>query len=101
MVEVESGVVCTADDEGVVCVVGAADVVVSRMDDDTAELIDESMDEVSTELVVAGALVVVGAAAVVVDMMEELLAEGETEVVDELAGGVTVNVTATPARAKD
>lgn len=84
-------------DDGVVCA-GVVDVI-ARMDDETAELIDESTDEDSTELaVVAGALVVVVWAAVV-DMMDVLLAEEmgvEVELVRE-----EVVVAATPARAKD
>ena len=76
---------------------GVADVV-ARMDDETAELIDESMDEDSAaELDVAGALVVVWAA--VVDMMDVLLGE-EMGVEVEVAREEVV-VAATPARAKD
>lgn len=58
MVEVETGAdVVWAVEDGVG--VGVVDVV-ARMDDETAELIDESMDEDSAaELDVAGALVVV------------------------------------------
>lgn len=96
MVEVETGWFGSVVGAGAFAVVvgGGAGVVVSRIDDETAELMDESIDEDSAEVVVAGALVVVvvGAAEEVVAMMDVLLtvltAEEESGVTAELASGV-------------
>lgn len=105
MVEVETGWFGSVVGAGVVAVVvgAATGVVVSRIDDETAELMDESMDEESAELVVAGALVGVGVVVVVAGTAEEVVAmmdvlltvltvltaeEEESGVTVELASGV-------------
>lgn len=97
MVEVETGWFGSVVGAGAFAVVvgGGAGVVVSRIDDETAELMDESIDEDSAEVVVAGALVVVVVGAAeeeVVAMMDVLLtvltAEEESGVTAELASGV-------------